>query len=96
MKKIKFLIDIYIQRKYDKYLELIEENKRVDNDTTLYGNAYKRRAVINLETKEIYSGVNAAGKVFKVSGSTIFAWCHKHKNVMYLDEYEQVYGKISN
>ena len=88
--------NIYIKRKYNKYLELIDEVKRVKNDTTLYGNAYPRRAVINLETKEIYSGVNAAAKVFGVCGSTIFSWCHKNKNVMYLDEYEQLYGKISN
>ena len=88
--------NIYIKRKYDKYLELINEVKRVENNTTLYGNAYPRRAVINLETKKIYSGVNAAAKAFGVCGSTIFSWCHKHKNVMYLDEYEQLYGKISN
>lgn len=88
--------NIYMKRKYDKYLELINEVKRVENNTTLYGNAYPRRAVINLETKKIYSGVNAAAKAFGVCGSTIFSWCHKHKNVMYLDEYEQLYGKISN
>lgn len=87
--------NIYMQRKYDKYLELLYEVKRVENDTTLYGNAYPRRAVINLETKEIYNTVNGAAKVFGVAGSTIFTWCHKYKNVMYLDEYEQLYGKIS-
>lgn len=88
--------NIYMQRKYDKYLELIDEVKRVENDTTLYGNAYPRRAVINLETKEIYNTVNGAGKALGVSGSTIFTWCHKHKNVMYLDEYEELFGKINN
>jgi hypothetical protein len=78
-----------MNRKYEKYLILKDEIKRVDNDTTLYGNAYKRRPVINLETKEIYSGVNKAGKAFGVQGSTIFTWCRKHKNVMYLDEYKE-------
>ena len=85
--------NIYMERKHNKYLELIDEVKRVENDTTLYGNAYPRRAVINLETKEIYSGVNAAAKVFGVCGATVFAWCHKHKNVMYLDEYEKIDNK---
>ena len=83
---VQFLIDG--NRKYDKYILLKEEIKRVVEDTTLYGNAYKRRPVINLETKEIYSGVNKAGVAFGVHGSTIFSWCKKHKNVMYLDEYE--------
>ena len=99
-KKVRKILDwiyedanIYIERKYNKYLELIDENKRIDNNTNLYGNAYPRRPVINLETKEIYSGVNAAGAFFGISGSTIFKWCHKHKNVMYLDEYKQLYGK---
>ena len=79
---------IYMQRKYDKYLILLDEVKRVDNDNTLYGNAYKRRPVIDLETKEIYPTVNGAGKAFGVQGSTIYSWCHKHYKVMYLDEYE--------
>ena len=79
---------VYMQRKYEKYIILLDEIKRVENDTNLYGNAYKRRPVINLETKEIYSGVNNAGKTFGVSGSTILSWCRKHQRVMYLDEYE--------
>lgn len=87
---------IYMQRKYDKYLELIDEVNRVENDTTLYGNAYPRRAVIDLKTKEIYNTLNGAAKSFGVSGSTIFNWCRKHNGVMYLDEYEQLYGKISD
>ena len=49
---------IYIQRKYNKYLELLNEVRRVKNNITLYGNAYPRRAVIDLKTKEIYKTVN--------------------------------------
>ena len=79
---------VYMQRKYEKYLLLLDEIKRVENDDTLYGNAYKRRPVINLETKEIYPTVNGAGKIFGVNGSTIYSWCHKRQKVMYLDEYE--------
>lgn len=101
-KKCKEILDwiyndasLFMNRKYNKYLELIDEVRRVENDSNLYGNAYPRRAVINLETKEIYNTVNGAAKVFGVAGSTIFSWCHKHKNLMYLDEYEQLYGNIS-
>ena len=35
--------NIYMQRKYEKYLELKEEVERVKNDKTLYGNAHERR-----------------------------------------------------
>lgn len=87
--------NIYMERKYNKYLELIEEIKRVDNNDILYGNAYKRRPVINLITKEFYETVNGAAKSFGVKGSTIYTWCHKHINVMYLDEYEQIDNKNS-
>ena len=83
---------IYMQRKYEKYLLLLDEVERVVNDNTLYGNAYKRRPVINIETKEIYPTVNGAAKIFGVNGSTIYTWCHKHNKVMYLDEYEQIYN----
>lgn len=79
---------VYLNRKYEKYMILKEEIKRVDNDTNLYGNAFKRRPIINLETKEVYSGVNKAGDAFGVKGSTIFSWCKKHNKVMYLDEYQ--------
>ena len=84
-----------MERKHKKYLELIEENNRILNDDTLYGNAYQRRAVIDLETKKVYKTVNGAGKALGVAGSTIFSWCHKHYKVMYLDEYENIEDKDS-
>lgn len=86
---------IYMNRKYNKYLELLEEIKRVEEDDTLYGNAYPRRKVINLKTLEIYDTVNGAGKVLGVGGSVIYNRCHKHQGLMYLDEYEQIEDKTS-
>lgn len=86
---------IYLDRKYGKYLELINEIKRVEEDNNLYGNAYPRRQVINLKTMEIYDTVNGAGKALGVGGSVIFHRCHKHQGLMYLDEYEQIEDKSS-
>ena len=80
---------------YDKYLELLDEIKRVEEDDTLYGNAYPRRKVINLRTKEIFNTVNGAGKSIGVGGSVIYDRCHKHQGWMYLDEYEKIEDKNS-
>ena len=85
--------NIYMDRKYNKYLDLLKEIKRVEEDDTLYGNAYPRRKVINLETLEIYDTVNGAGKALGVGGCTIFKRCHNHQGLMYLDEYEQIEDK---
>lgn len=87
--------NIYMNRKYNKYLELLDEIKRVEEDKNLYGNAYPRRKVINLETLEIYDTVNGAGKALGVCGSAIFQRCHNHQGLMYLDEYEQIEDKNS-
>ena len=87
--------NIYMERKYNKYLELLDEIKRIDEDDNLYGNAYERRAVINLRTKEIFNTVNGAGKSIGVGGAVIYNRCHKHQGWMYLDEYEQIKDKNS-
>lgn len=87
--------NIYMNRKHNKYLELLEEIKRVEDDDNLYGNAYERRPVINLRTKEIFSTVNGAGKSIGVGGSVIYDRCHKHQGWMYLDEYELIEDKDS-
>lgn len=87
--------NIYMQRKYNKYLELIEENKRIEEDDNLYGNAYERRAVINLDTDRIFDTLNGAADYAGVSGSTMFKWCHKHNGYMYLDEYDKIEDKSS-
>lgn len=48
---------IYLQRKYDKYQELIKENNRATNNKTLYGSMHSRRSVINLQTGKIYESL---------------------------------------
>jgi len=88
--------EIKMKRKYDKYLELIEENKRILEDTNLYGSAYERRMVINLKTKEIYNSCIDAKRKLKLGAvSQITFRCKKHQGIMYLDEYEKVENKNS-
>lgn len=80
----------YMKRKYDKYLELQEEVKRVDNDHNLYGNAIPRRQVINLNTLEIYeSCAECARKNGYKATSPITIRCQKKNGYMYLDDYEK-------
>jgi len=87
---------IKMYRKYKKYLELIEENKRVELDNNLYGCAYKRRRVINLDTKEVYDSCSDAKKKLGIGAvSQITFRCQKHQGVMYLDEYEKIKDKKS-
>lgn len=80
--------NIYMQRKYDKYLELIKEVDRVKNDKTLYGNARPRRKVINLHTLIIHDTLTSAAREAGINNGTMFMWCHKHQGYMYFDEYE--------
>lgn len=82
--------NMYMQRKYEKYLELQEENKRVDNDHNLYGNAIPRRQVIKLDTLEIYeSCAECARQNHYKSTAPITLRCQKRNGYMYLDEYEK-------
>jgi len=80
---------IYMDRKYNKYLELIEENERVDNDNNLYGNAYPRRQVIRLLDLKIYKTLTGAAKENDVSPAKMYSLCHKRDGFMYLDEYNK-------
>lgn len=85
-----------MERKYNKYLELIEENKRIEEDTNLYGNAYERRKIINLGTKQIYNSCNEARISLNLGAvSQITFRCRKRQGIMYLDEYESIEDKES-
>lgn len=86
-----FDAEIYMDRKYNKYLELIKEGQRItDTKDILYGSAHERRKVIDLQTLKVYNSLKEASDAFNLSGaSVIFNRCKKHQGVMYLDEYEK-------
>ena len=72
--------NIKMKRKYNKYLELIEENKRVELDTNLYGNAHPKRKVIRLSDNKIYDSlIDCAKDNGFVGASSICIRC-KNKN----------------
>lgn len=62
---------IYLQRKYDKYQELIQENERVDNNKTLYGSMKPRRKVLYRPTGIIYDSLADAERATGINRSNI-------------------------
>lgn len=82
--------NIYMQRKYDKYIELKEEVKRVKNDTQLYGSAHERKKVIRLSDLKIYDSLIDCARDNGFKGaSTICIRCKKAYDFMYLEEYRK-------
>lgn len=78
--------NIKMERKYNKYLELIEENKRVESDKNLYGSAYERRKVIRLSDGKIYSSlIECAKDNGFVGASSICMRCKKKNGYSYLE-----------
>lgn len=69
--------NIYMQRKYNKYIELIEEVNRVNNDTNLYGNAFPRRKVIRLIDEKEYDTLSKAAKDNNILPGTMTYKCKK-------------------
>ena len=88
--------NMYVERKYKKYLELKEENKRVDLDDTLYGSAHKRKRVIRLDDlKEYNSLIDCARDNGYVGASSICVKCKKKKDFMYIDDYKSLEGRTN-
>jgi len=80
----------YMDRKYQKFLLLLEECNRVDNDNKLYGSAYQRRKIIRLFDLKVYDSMaNARDDNRYKSSSAIFQRCKKKDNFMYLDDYNK-------
>ena len=78
--------NIKMRRKYDKYLELIEENKRVELDTNLYGSAYPKRKVVRLSDNKIYDSlIDCARDNGFVGASSICTRCKKKNGYSYLE-----------
>lgn len=78
-----------IQRKYNKYLELVEQNNKTDgkllNDRK---GIYTPRKVINLKNGRVYDSCSQAGQDLGVKSSTITLRCQNKKTfVRYLDDY---------
>ena len=71
---------IYLQRKYDKYLELIKENNRKENDNNVYGSAHPKKAIVNINTCKKYESLAAAGKDTGKNSSWIYMQIKTHKN----------------
>lgn len=86
---------IYLKRKHDKYLELIDEVNRVSSNTKLYGSAYSRKQVIQLSTMTVFESVTKAAKSIGVSPSVITTKCKKSNDFMYYDEYLKNNKKVS-
>ena len=82
---------IHLQRKYEKYQILIQENNRIDNKslTDLPNSCYASRQIRNLKTKEIYSTVTQAAKDLHKDSSYISWHCSKAKEkfLMYEDDF---------
>lgn len=82
--------NIYMQRKYNKYIELKEEVERVKNDNNLYGSAHKRRKIIRLSDLKVYDSLIDSARDNGYRGaSTICTRCKSNNGFMYLDEYEK-------
>jgi hypothetical protein len=82
--------DVYMDRKYKKYLELKEEIKRVDNDKNLYGFLKPRKQVIRLSDLTIYDSCAECSRQNKVSKSFVTVSCQKkNNNFMYLEDYRK-------
>lgn len=82
--------NIYMQRKYNKYIELKEEVKRVKNDNNLYGSAYERKKVIRLSDLKTYDSLIDCARDNGFKGaSTICIRCKKAYDFMYLEEYRK-------
>lgn len=75
-----------MNRKYNKYLELIEENNRIKEDTNLYGNAYKRRRVIRLyDGKEYDSVTNCSKDNGDIKTSSMSYKCKTNNGYSYIE-----------
>ena len=79
--------NLYLKRKHDKYLLLLEQNKNTDADKTLYGSAHPRRAIIDLSTKIEYASLAECGRKLNMYTSTLTNYCKNKNKFMYLDEY---------
>lgn len=81
--------NIHIDRKYNKYLELIEQNKIIDNRTLndLKG-IYPPKKIHNLLTDEIYESCSMAARKLNIALGTLTNRCKlKNSFIYYEDEY---------
>lgn len=78
--------NIKMKRKYNKYLELIEENKRVELDMKLYGSAHKRRKIVRISDGKIYDSlINCARDNGYARESSICIKCKSKNGYYYLE-----------
>ena len=82
--------NLYLDRKYKKYLELLEQNEHTKKDKTLYGFLKPRRPVIKLDSKIIYESLSECARQTNISKNQIYKLCNKKNEFMYLDEYKEV------
>lgn len=80
---------IFLNRKYDKYLELLQQNLKTNNkELTDRKGIYTPRKVINLLNNIIYQSCSEAGRNLNVKPCTITGRCKNHNSFIYYeDEY---------
>ena len=76
-----------MERKYNKYLLLLEQNKLTDEDKTLYGFLKPKSLLIRLKDCKTYESMSECFRRTKISKSKLFSYCQKKEIFMYLGEY---------
>lgn len=73
---------LYMDRKYEKYLELLDERNRILSKTIndLPSSCFPPRTVRDLRTGKTYESTAAAAKDIGISASTVSWQCRKAKN----------------
>jgi len=80
---------MYILRKYNKYIELIKQNKKIDNRTLDdYKGNHPPKKVIDINNNIVYLSVtDAAKKLGLTTGAISYRCSHNTNNFMYYDEW---------
>ena len=81
--------NLYLDRKYNKYLLLLEQNKITDEDKTLYGFLKPRRPIIRLCDKLKYESMSECSRQTGICKSQLTKFCRNKDGFMYLDEYSK-------
>lgn len=81
--------NLYLDRKYNKYLLLLEQNKFTDNDKTLYGFLKPRRPIIRLLDQIEYESMADCSRKNGICKSQLTKFCRNKDGFMYLDEYNK-------
>lgn len=80
--------NIFLKRKYEKFLLLEENNKKVDQRQETYGSCKQRRGVVYLPTQQMFSSMAEAERATGVNRSQICTECKgSKKRFIYTDDF---------